>query len=182
MVEEGVATAFKGTLMTPIDREYIESLMKLGFKEDAKAKLDELYTSSRKQDGTLFTQEEKEYFEALVKGGQKQEAERALELAYRRQKDVDNSGLSPIDREYVEMLESIGQKDLAKEIKARTAKGNGEPNGARLLAGIDKEYVDNLMRLGNREKARKVVDSVYATRKEHEQNMMMDLLERARKK
>ena len=181
MVEEGVATAFRG-FMTPLDRDYIESLSKLGYKDDARAKLDELYRNNRGDSGTLFTPEERECFEALLKGNQAEEAERALEMAYRKRKDRDAEGLTPTDREYVQMLEDLGAKDAAKQVRSGAQKKDVEPNGGPLLKGIDKEYVDALVRLGNREKARKVVDSVYSTRKDREQSMMMDLLERARKK
>ncbi len=177
-----MAGAFRGSFITPLDRDYIQSLVKLGYKDDARAKLDELYDSSKRDTGALFTPEERECFEALVKAKQTEEAERALELAYRKRKDVDEDGLTPSDREYAQMLQELGAKDAAEKVKSGGKKKEPEPNGGPLLKGVDKEYVDALVRLGNREKARKVVDSIYSNRKDVEQSMMMDLLERARKK
>ncbi|MBU7004410.1 MAG: hypothetical protein HXS50_02500, partial [Theionarchaea archaeon] len=55
MAEEGVATVFRGSLMSPLDRDYIDSLVKLGYKEDAKSKLDEFYRESKKETDTLFS-------------------------------------------------------------------------------------------------------------------------------
>lgn len=181
MAAEGMASVFKGSLMSPLDRDYLDSLIKLGFKEDAKSKLDEIYRESKTQTDTLFSPEEKECFEALLKRGQKEEAERALELAYKKRKDLDEEGLTSIDREYIQILEEMGEKDAAKEVRAKSEKPNHENNNSRLLTGIDKEYVDSLVRIGNREKARNIVDSIYSSRKNREQDMMMNLLERARK-
>ena len=104
MVEEGMATAFKSSLMSPLDKDYIDSLVKLGYEEDAKAKLDEFYQNSKKQLDSLFSPDEKEYFEALVKGDQKEEAERALELAYKKRKDVDKDDSNRKNREQTMMM------------------------------------------------------------------------------
>ena len=182
MADESLASAFSGSFITPLDKDYIESLARLGYKDEARAKLDELYEGRRRDSGTLFTPEERECFEALVKAKQMEEAERALELAYRKRKDLDGDGLAPSDREYIEMLEALGAKDAVEKVRSRGKKKEPEANGGPLLKGIDKEYVDSLVRIGSREKARKIVDSIYSKRKDVEQSMMMDLLERARKK
>ena len=40
MVEESLASAFRGSFITPLDKDYIESLVRLGYSDEARAKLD----------------------------------------------------------------------------------------------------------------------------------------------
>ncbi len=171
--------------MSPLDRDYIEQLIRLGYNEDAKNKVDEFYQKSKRKQDSLFTPEERECYEALLEGGNKEEAEEALDLSYNRRRNVDGDGLSPIDKEYIEILEMMEEEEEIERVKSRAGKPDGSTNGgkrrSRLLTGIDKEYVDELMRLEKRDKARKVVDSIYESRKNREQDLMMKLLDKANK-
>ncbi len=181
MVADDPALGNDGVLMSPLDRDYLEALLKLGYREDARKKLEELYKSRKSQMNRLFTEEERAVFEKLLKEGKEREAEEFLDLAYERKTKVDETGLRPLDRAYIRALEDLGEKEEAKRLAKELSNVNGNGAVTGLLDAVQREYVDELMRLGRREKARKVIDEAYLTRKKKEHEIMLSLFERARK-
>ncbi len=154
--------------LSSIDKEYVQALSKLNYKDEARKLVDDAYNEMKREPDSLMTESEADGFRKLADEGKKDEAVEMLDKAYSRAKRTMDSLLSSIDKEYIAILQELGDREDAKAILDKARKDYEERKRKRdmhLLAKPDHEYVDYLVELGMRDKARRTIHDIYMDRK-----------------
>lgn len=167
-VEANGVLGRESTFLSKMDKEYVQALMKLDYKDEVRKLVDEAYDKMKREPDSLLTQIEAEKFKNLVDDDEKDDAAELLDKAYERATEAQSSFLAPLDKEYIDILQELGAREEAKQILDKAREDFEDRKKSRdlhLLSKLDQEYVDYLMEIGLRERARKTIDSIYMNRR-----------------